>query len=75
MRTGGVMSRALRTDRRDAFGRIVGQETNGGQCVTLLSDSELTRLWWRAWNLSDSHDLAVIDNERDRRELAGPEAD
>jgi hypothetical protein len=68
------MSRPLRTDRRDAFGAIVGQETNDGTLVTLVSDSELASTRVRAWDLSCSWDLAVIDNERDRRALAGPEA-
>lgn len=65
------MNRVLKTDRRDAFGRIVGQETNGGTLVTLLADSALSALHDRAWLLSDIHDLAVIRNEQDRRTLAG----
>jgi hypothetical protein len=64
------VSRALRTDRRDAFGAIVGQETNGGTLVTLVSDSELATLHTMAWTLSDSYDLAVIENEQDRRALS-----
>ena len=62
--------RQLRTDRRDAFGRIVGQETNGGELVTLLADSALNRLYQQAWNRSDSHDMAVIRNELDRRAMS-----
>lgn len=63
-------TRSLRTDRRDAFGRVVGQETNGGTLVTTLSDSWLEQLRAQAWSRSDSHDLAVLDNELDRRALA-----
>lgn len=63
----------LRTDRRDAFGAIVGQETSDRTLVTLVSDSELANMHARAWALSCSWDLAVIENERDRRELAGAE--
>ena len=66
-------SRVLKTDRRDAFGRIVGQELNDRTLVTMVSDSALKTLRVRAWDLSDSWDLAVIDNELDRRALAGAE--
>jgi hypothetical protein len=65
------MTHSLRTDRRDASGRIVGQETNAGTLVTQLADSALDALQVRAWDLSDSHDLAVIQNEQDRRAMAG----
>ncbi len=61
----------MRTQFYGVARQDIGQETNGGENVRLVSDSRLRTLRTQAWDLSCLHDLRVTELELERRELEG----